>query len=348
MSGKLKILLLEDLESDADLVCRVIKKARIEFEILVVDSKDHFIKALNEFSPDLILSDHTLPSFSSREALKILATKSVKIPFILVTGTMSEEFAVSVMKEGAWDYVPKNNLQQLPDAINKAMDKFKYEKLRQKFLYEAILNEAYMEEAERIAHYGSWEVDMINKKFKLSKEAYNILGFETGETEFFYDNLLSSVHPDEVLHLEQLIKHVLTVQDFTVYKDAFRLVDKNGLARFIKTEFVLKYNFQQHLLRINGFIQDITDLIMLEERLLESEEKFRSLAISVNKAATYSNVCETISSADAGTQHVVENAERAILNEPLLLTYVNPEIQYSELPRQLRRRGNWQTNNEPS
>lgn len=185
---------------------------------------------------------------------------------------------------------------------------------------------------------------MINKKFKLSKEAYIILGYETGESEFNYENLLKMVHPAEVLHLNELINHVLNVPDFTVYKDTFRLLDKDGPSRFIKTKFVLKYNFQQHLLRINGFIQDITDLIMLEERLLESEEKFLSLALRVNEAAMYwLKACETISPADKETHNIIEHAEKERINKPVPLTYVNPEIQYSEIPHPLKRRENWQT-----
>ena len=68
----LKILHLEDLQSDAKLVSRQLKKANIEYEGLLVDNKADYITALKNFSPDIILADHTLPSFDSLEALKIL------------------------------------------------------------------------------------------------------------------------------------------------------------------------------------------------------------------------------------------------------------------------------------
>ena len=78
--GKLKILHLEDLRSDAALVKNQLKKANIEYEGLLVDNKADYIIALTQFSPDVILADHTLPSFNSQEALKILKNTEKKIP----------------------------------------------------------------------------------------------------------------------------------------------------------------------------------------------------------------------------------------------------------------------------
>src|SRR5579862_2232587 len=100
MTRNLKILHIEDVPSDAELVERTLKKSEITFEKLVVDTKPNYIKALREFDPDIILSDHSLPKFNSLEALNILKQSGKDIPFILITATVSEEFAVNVMKEG--------------------------------------------------------------------------------------------------------------------------------------------------------------------------------------------------------------------------------------------------------
>ncbi|MEP7143076.1 MAG: response regulator [Ferruginibacter sp.] len=127
MRKKIKILHLEDAESDADLVKRALKKANIEAEILVVDNKETYMKAMIEFVPDIILSDHTLPSLNSAEALNIFLQTGIKIPFILVTATISEEYAVSVIKAGANDYVLKDRLEKLPEAIINSLEKIELE-----------------------------------------------------------------------------------------------------------------------------------------------------------------------------------------------------------------------------
>ncbi|MEP7108982.1 MAG: ATP-binding protein [Ferruginibacter sp.] len=127
MTKKIRILHLEDVEIDADLVSRILKKGRIEAEILVVDNKEDYVEALIEFTPEVILSDHTLPSFNSGEALNIFQQSGMKIPFILVTATISEEYAVWVIKAGADDYILKDHLEKLPDAINNSLEKIESE-----------------------------------------------------------------------------------------------------------------------------------------------------------------------------------------------------------------------------
>src|SRR4051794_38364823 len=89
--NNLKILHLENVETDADLVSRALKKAGIETEILVVNNKEAYVKGIIEFAPDIILSDHTIPTLSSAEAVNIFLQSGVRIPFILVTATISEE-----------------------------------------------------------------------------------------------------------------------------------------------------------------------------------------------------------------------------------------------------------------
>jgi signal transduction histidine kinase len=128
MTPKLKILHLEDLASDAELVDRVLKKSGLDFEKKLVTNKEDFIQSLETFAPGIILSDHSLPSFDSQEALKIVKEKGITVPFILITATVSEEYAVSIMKEGAWDYILKDRLQRLPSAIESVMDRFNLER----------------------------------------------------------------------------------------------------------------------------------------------------------------------------------------------------------------------------
>jgi PAS domain S-box-containing protein len=141
MEPVLKILHLEDMPSDAELVRLALKKSNLHFEILLVDNKETFTKALEEFSPDIILSDHSLPSFNSHEALNTFRETGRKIPFILITANISEEFAVDVIQRGADDYILKDRLKRLPVAINNALEKFRLEKERQSFLDKIIHNE---------------------------------------------------------------------------------------------------------------------------------------------------------------------------------------------------------------
>jgi PAS domain S-box-containing protein len=141
MKEKIKILHLEDLLTDAELVNRELKKSGLSFDIKVVDCEKDFISGLTEFLPDIILSDHSLPTFNSFGALKVLQELQIKIPFILITSTTSEEIAVSVMKAGAWDYILKDRTQRLPVAITNALEKYNTEKQKEEYHEELLRNE---------------------------------------------------------------------------------------------------------------------------------------------------------------------------------------------------------------
>ena len=124
--------MLEDLQDDVGLIERTLNKQGISFVSKRVDSREEFIEALENFDPDVILSDHALPQFNSLEALTICRKQNVEVPFILVTGTVSEEFAVSCLKQGADDYVLKSNLVRLPSAIQNALKQRHHEHKRKK------------------------------------------------------------------------------------------------------------------------------------------------------------------------------------------------------------------------
>jgi PAS domain S-box-containing protein len=120
---KIKILHLEDMPSDAELVARCLERDHINFETLVVRNKTTFVKALKNFAFDIILSDHSLASFDSHEALRMVQKAGITAPFILVTATMNDEFAAKMMKDGADDYILKDRLSRLPLAVINSIEK---------------------------------------------------------------------------------------------------------------------------------------------------------------------------------------------------------------------------------
>jgi PAS domain S-box-containing protein len=141
MNELIRILHLEDSKFDAEIAERELRLSGIPYERRWVTNKHDFAQALQEYNPDIILSDHSLPSFSSIEALKMTRHMGLHIPFILITGTISEEFAVSVMQTGAADYLLKDRMQRLPGAIMNALKKFKAEKQEQAYFEEVKRNE---------------------------------------------------------------------------------------------------------------------------------------------------------------------------------------------------------------
>ncbi|ADZ09345.1 signal transduction histidine kinase [Methanobacterium lacus] len=134
----IRILLVEDVELDAELTERELKRTNLNYVSKRVEEESDFIDLLKSFKPDIILADHSLPNFDGVTALKITKEKCPETPFIFVSGKIGEDFAVEMLKEGATDYVLKSNLPKLGHAVQRALKEFN-EQVELKFAQEALL-----------------------------------------------------------------------------------------------------------------------------------------------------------------------------------------------------------------
>jgi len=117
MKKQIKILILEDNSSDADLILRQLLKSGMNFVSKIVETRKMFEQELEFFLPDIILSDYSLPTFDAVSAFGLLKNKSLTIPFIIVSGTIGEENAIQLLKDGVTDFASKNNLGTLPQKV---------------------------------------------------------------------------------------------------------------------------------------------------------------------------------------------------------------------------------------
>ena len=120
---KLKVLIVEDLPTDVELVVRALKRGGIDVEWRRVDTRAAFLDALDALSPDIVISDYSMPSFDGMSALKLARERDPTLPFLILTGSMNEDTAVECMKAGADDYVIKEHMARLPFAVEEAMDR---------------------------------------------------------------------------------------------------------------------------------------------------------------------------------------------------------------------------------
>ncbi|WP_426671879.1 PAS domain S-box protein [Mucilaginibacter sp. McL0603] len=276
MIQSLKILHIEDIPSDAELIERTLKKSGIEFEKLLVDTKEEYIKALDNFNPDVILSDHSLPAFNSLEALKILRQRGANTPFILITATVSEEFAVSVMKEGASDYVLKDRLQRLPNAIINAIGKHQSDNERQVYLDKIFASETLFTKAELLAEFGTWRIDLATNSTNWSPGTYKLLGYEQGEVEPTYENFLKNIHPDDVSTVDETFKR--SVRSIQPYKSECRIINKDGSIRYLRRQFEFELDGEGKPAVIIGFNQDITREKLAQMQIEQQIEELRAAA----------------------------------------------------------------------
>jgi PAS domain S-box-containing protein len=271
MNGKIKILHLEDMPADAELVMRELTRSQLLFDRLLVDNKADYVQALYNYKPDIILSDHALPSFDSIEAYRILKEQSLNIPFILITATISEEFAVDIMKNGAADYILKDRTQRLPNAIINALEKNKLEVERKRFLTEVIANEALLKEAENIANIGSLDIDLQTQRAKWSPGLYNILGLDINDIEPSFKSFFNRVHPEDIAWLRNSIDDATSNLD-SIELD-FRITTYNDdRLKYLHAKLLIERGDDGLPQRLKGIMQDISERKQAEERIQEASE----------------------------------------------------------------------------
>ncbi|MGP8155216.1 MAG: PAS domain S-box protein [Smithella sp.] len=132
MDKELRILILEDVASDAELMEDELRETGLMFVSKRVAARQAFISALEGFKPDIILADYNLPGFDGKTALKIAGEKYPEIPFIFVSGALGEELAIELLKKGATDYVLKNRLARLVPSVKRAMEELNDRQERQR------------------------------------------------------------------------------------------------------------------------------------------------------------------------------------------------------------------------
>jgi PAS domain S-box-containing protein len=119
--NKLRVLHVEDNLLDAELVAQALGKGGFSFSVLVVQTEAEFERELRGQIPDVVLADYNLPQWQGMEALGVLRHKGLDIPLILVSGALGDVTAVECIKRGATDYVLKDGLARLPEAIRRAL-----------------------------------------------------------------------------------------------------------------------------------------------------------------------------------------------------------------------------------
>jgi PAS domain S-box-containing protein len=207
MKSPLRILYLEDDPRDAELIQEVLAADSITCEATRVETKADFVTSLEQCTFDLILADYTLPSFDGLSALKIARQGWPSIPFIFVSGTLDEEVAIETLKVGATDYVFKTRLARIVPSVRRALRE-QQERTELDRAEKALRrSEAYLAEAQKLSHTGSFGWDVSSGEIYWSQETFRIFAYEPA-TNVTIEWILERTHPEDRSAVRVLIDRV--------------------------------------------------------------------------------------------------------------------------------------------
>jgi len=129
VSQTLRVLILDSSPADVELSVHALRRAGYDVEWIHVDDRDGYAAHLSD-AIDVILADYALPQFNARQALQMAQERGLSVPFLVVSGTIGEDLAVEMMKQGADDYLSKDRLARLGTAVGTALEQRRLRKER--------------------------------------------------------------------------------------------------------------------------------------------------------------------------------------------------------------------------
>lgn len=276
----LRVLIIEDSELDAGLILRHLKSAGYAVTMSRVESEPEMIKALKD-SWDVILADFRLPEFNAPRALAVLQSTGMDIPFIVVSGAVGEETAVSLMRSGARDYVMKDNLSRLPPVIERELIEVEVRRSK-KQAHDALMeSEQHLRNSQQVAHIGNWVTDLTTGVETWSEEMYRIFGLDPQKTKSNLQNYLkTAIHPDDRERLSVFARTSL-LQNQTGELDC-RIIRPDSSIKYILIQSgAAKVDSTGRVIQLTGVVHDITDLKRIEldlrEKIIESQNRAQEL-----------------------------------------------------------------------
>jgi diguanylate cyclase (GGDEF)-like protein/PAS domain S-box-containing protein len=259
----IRILLVEDTPTDAELTLRELSRSGIKHEARRVDTEAALRHELDSFQPDVVLSDFSMPHFDGMSALKVVRQYQPDTPFIFVSGRIGEELAIDSLKMGASDYVIKTNLSRLPSAVTRVMEQVEQRDARRRIENELKevnqMFRAFMENMPGAAFIKDVDGRFVYANHGLDKA----LNVEQGET---LGRLDTELLPSEIaLRLRQLDKQVLSADAARQEIESFPTI--NGeMTHWLSTKFPL-IDAKSKKPMVGGIAIDITARMKVEQDL---------------------------------------------------------------------------------
>lgn len=301
----LNVLMLEDSPLDAELIEEHLQRGGIAVQVKRVATKDEFIQSVYDQTFQLILADYNLPGFDGLSALKIAANKAPQTPFILVSGTLTEEAAIEAMRNGASDFVVKQRLTRLPDAVQRALNEVGEREARR--IAEGLLErsnqslsrtietlerrEEQLRLATDAAEIGMWDLDIATDTLTWSERTKAAFGMSP-DASVSMDDFYTCLYADDLEATRQAFASALDPRIRATYDVEYRTVGKeDGVVRWVAAKGKGLFDSSGACIRAIGTAIDISDAKLEQARQALLAELTKLLGSDDPDAALHS-ACE--------------------------------------------------------
>ena len=263
----LRILSVEDDPKDTELIQDLLETEGIVCEVTRVDTEASLRDLLKQGRVDLILADYSLPSFDGISALKLATKACPDVPFIFVSGTLGEEVAIEALKIGATDYVLKTRLSRLVPSVLRALREATQRAERKRAEESLRQSEAYLAEAQRLSHTGSFGWRPSTGEIIWSEETFRIFQYDRA-TKPTVEMVLQRVHSEDAASVKETVERAS--QDGKDFEHEYRLVMPDGAVKHVHVVAHAERDESDEI-EFVGAVMDVTAEKQAEEALRRSE-----------------------------------------------------------------------------
>jgi len=280
LNSKVQVLYIEDNLGDANLLKIYLKAAGIKHELYISNTFYEGVEIAEENPIDLVLLDLSLPDSHGFKTLTNFLSKFPKIPVIVMTGLSDEIIGNQSIKAGAQDYLVKGEFDSnlLGRVIRYSLQRHSSQQKLERYAKNLTVSERRYIEAQEMAHFGNWEMDIVTNEMQWTDEVYRVFGYEPQSISPVFSDYLNFIHPEDRGIFEDAFNKVL--KDGQLRKIEYRIIVSGRKIKYISNQLKVYFDESEEKTLLVGAVQDVSDLklsqdLMIEKNLSERTSKIK-------------------------------------------------------------------------
>ncbi len=278
-NSSINILLIEDNPGDLNLIKVYLRESSVKHELIHAANFFEGTEEIKNKAIDLVLLDLTLPDSSGFKTLSTFLEKFSRIPVIVLTGINNEIVGNQSIKAGAQDFLVKGQFdgKLLGRSIRYSLQRFKTQLKLEETARNLEISEKRNVEAQEMAHFGNWEVDIVSNEMKWTDEIYRVFGFQPGSIKPTLSDYINYAHIEDRPKVEEFFQ--TAAKDGKLHNIEHRIIIDGRTIKHIALQAKVYHEEINNKILLVGSIQDITERKLSEQLIIEKNISSKSSKI---------------------------------------------------------------------
>ncbi len=308
---KVQILCIEDNPGDANLLKIYLKSSGVKHQLTIAGTFADGTVYVEENKVDLVLLDLSLPDSHGFRTLTNFSSQFPKVPVIVMTGLNDDVIGNQSIKAGAQDYLVKGQFDSnlLGRVIRYSLQRHKAQKKLEQYAKNLSVSEKRYIEAQEMAHFGNWEMDIVTNEMRWTDEVFRIFGFDPQSISPILSDYLNYIHPEDRSTVENAFNEVL--KDGQLRRIDYKIIVNGRKIKYITNQVKVYYDEDEEKTYLVGAIQDVSDIKLSQDLMVEKNLSERTSKIKEEILQDLGFHIRTPLSSLVNLSFLMENAESA-------------------------------------